>query len=64
MLTRTEDKPADSKAAEVAAIAAGVFAALGSTSSGANHGAAGGSSLAADKAGSNWKSASRRDALH
>jgi acetyl-CoA carboxylase biotin carboxylase subunit len=57
MLKRLEDKPADSKAAEVAAIAAGLFAALGSTE------AAGSGSRAAEKANSNWKSASRREAL-
>jgi acetyl-CoA carboxylase biotin carboxylase subunit len=57
MLKRPEDKPADSKAAEVAAIAAGLFAALGSTE------AAGSGSRAAEKANSNWKSASRREAL-
>jgi acetyl-CoA carboxylase biotin carboxylase subunit len=57
MLKRPEDKPADSKAAEVAAIAAGLFAALGSTE------AAGSGSRVAEKANSNWKSASRREAL-
>ena len=43
MLKRAEDKPADSKAAEVAAIAAGLFAALGSTGASAAKRAGGGS---------------------
>jgi acetyl-CoA carboxylase biotin carboxylase subunit len=63
MLTRSEDKPVDSKAAEVAAIAAGMFAALGSTALGAGNGAAGSASRAAEKADSNWKGTSRREAL-
>jgi acetyl-CoA carboxylase biotin carboxylase subunit len=63
MLKRTDDKPADSQTAEVAAIAAGVFAALGSTAQGAGYGAATSGSHAAEKADSNWKNASRREAL-
>jgi len=63
MLKRAEDKPSDSRAAEVAAIAAGMFAALGSTAAAAGEGAVGGSSQVADAADSNWKSASRREAL-
>lgn len=64
MLKRAEDKPADSKDAEVAAVAAGLFAVLGST--GAAHGeyTQEGGSRAIDKPDSNWKSASRREALH
>jgi acetyl-CoA carboxylase, biotin carboxylase subunit len=62
MLKRTEGKSVDSRPAEVAAIAAGVFAALGATVPGAGNGG-GGSGLPADKAPSNWKSASRREAL-
>ena len=63
MLKRAEDKPVDSKEAEVAAIAAGLFAVLGST--GAAHGeyTQEGGSRAIDKPDSNWKSASRREAL-
>jgi acetyl-CoA carboxylase, biotin carboxylase subunit len=62
MLKRIKEKPADPRAAEAAAIAAGLFAALGSTEQGARNGA--GSGLrAAEKADSNWKSASRREAL-
>jgi acetyl-CoA carboxylase, biotin carboxylase subunit len=63
MLKRPEEKPADSRAAEVAAIAAGLFAALGSIEQGTGNGA--GSDLrAAEKADSNWKNAGRREALH
>jgi acetyl-CoA carboxylase biotin carboxylase subunit len=58
MLKRPEDKTVDSRAAEVAAIAAGLFAALGSTEQGLDS-----ASRAAEKADSNWKSASRREAL-
>jgi acetyl-CoA carboxylase biotin carboxylase subunit len=57
MLKRPEDKLQDPKEAEVAAIAAGVFAALGATSS-----AAGGDAVEA-AALSKWKEASRREAL-
>jgi len=62
MLKRTEDKPADSIAAEVAAIAAGLFAALGSTEQSARNGVGSGSRTA-ENADSNWKSASRHEAL-
>jgi acetyl-CoA carboxylase biotin carboxylase subunit len=62
MLKRTEDKAVDSTAVEVAAIAAGLFAALGSTEQGARNGAGSGS-RAAEIIDSNWKSASRREAL-
>jgi acetyl-CoA carboxylase biotin carboxylase subunit len=62
MLKRTEDKPVDSRPAEVAAIAAGVFLALGARVPGAGNGG-GGSGLPADKVTSNWTSASRREAL-
>jgi acetyl-CoA carboxylase, biotin carboxylase subunit len=62
MLKRTEDKSVDSRPAEVAAIAAGVFAALGATVPGAGNGG-GSSRLPADKVTSNWTSASRREAL-
>jgi acetyl-CoA carboxylase biotin carboxylase subunit len=62
MLKRPEDNPADSKTAEVAAIAAGLFAALGATERGARNGA--GSGLpASEKPASNWKSVSRSEAL-
>ncbi|MGA9543318.1 MAG: acetyl-CoA carboxylase biotin carboxylase subunit [Candidatus Sulfotelmatobacter sp.] len=61
MLKRTESKPADSKAAEVAAIAAGLFAALGSTEQNAGNGV--GSSRTDENVKSNWKSASRREVL-
>jgi acetyl-CoA carboxylase, biotin carboxylase subunit len=62
MLKRAEGKPADPKAAEVAAIAAGVFAALGSTEQEARNGAGIGTRADANT-GANWKSASRREAL-
>jgi acetyl-CoA carboxylase biotin carboxylase subunit len=60
MLKRLEDKPGDSKAAEVAAIAAGLFAALGSSAQGTGNGEGSG---AAEKQDSNWKNAGRREAL-
>ena len=62
MAKRAGDKSVDSRPAEVAAIAAGVFAALGATLPGAGNGG-GSSGLPADKVTSNWKSASRREAL-
>src|SRR5712672_995314 len=63
MAQRAEDKPVDSSASEVAAIAAGVFAALGSTAAVAGEGAPGDGSQSIDRADSNWKNASRREAL-
>jgi acetyl-CoA carboxylase biotin carboxylase subunit len=62
MLKRTEDKPVDSRAAEVAAIAAGMLVALGSTAEDAGNGATGNGSHAAQKV-SNWKNTGRREAL-
>ena len=62
MLKRTEHKSVDSRPAEAAAIAAGVFAALGATVPGAGNGG-GSSGRPADQGTSNWKSASRREAL-
>ncbi|MEY2394315.1 MAG: acetyl-CoA carboxylase, biotin carboxylase subunit [Acidobacteriaceae bacterium] len=61
MLKRSEDRSEDSRAEAVAAIAAGMFAALGSSEAGkdgfvAAHGSAG-------SRDSNWKAASRREAL-
>jgi acetyl-CoA carboxylase biotin carboxylase subunit len=65
MLKRNEANPDDSNATEVAAIAAGVFAALSSTASGAGNNATdSGSSSLAEKTASNWKNASRTEALH
>ena len=65
ILKRPEDKRVDSRAAEVAAIAAGMFAVLGSMTPGESTGAAAGSGSgrAADRASSNWKSTGRREAL-
>jgi len=60
MLQRTEEKPADAKAAEVAAIAAGMFAALGSSAAVAGDDNGSG---ALDAAASKWKDASRREGL-
>jgi acetyl-CoA carboxylase, biotin carboxylase subunit len=63
MLKRPEDKAVDSKAAEVAVIAAGLFAVLGSTAAALGERAADSGSRVSDKADSNWRSASRREAL-
>jgi acetyl-CoA carboxylase biotin carboxylase subunit len=60
MLQRTESKAIDSKAAEVAAVAAGMFAALGAPMPGAGDGSEPGE---AAHVASNWKAASRREAL-
>ncbi|MGC2172140.1 MAG: acetyl-CoA carboxylase biotin carboxylase subunit [Candidatus Sulfotelmatobacter sp.] len=60
MLRRQEAGSIDSTAAEVAAIAAGMFAALGSKVLGAGDDAAGGGNGTAE---SNWKSTGRREAL-
>jgi len=61
MLTRPEDKRADSKAAEIATIAAGVFAALGSSSPAARGNQAERNPV--PNSDSRWKSASRQEAL-
>jgi acetyl-CoA carboxylase, biotin carboxylase subunit len=61
MLKQSESKVADAKSAEVAAIAAGVFAMLGSAQ-GVNENADR-SGSGAEKAESKWKSASRQEAL-
>jgi acetyl-CoA carboxylase, biotin carboxylase subunit len=60
LLKRSENKPVDSRAAEVAAIAAGMFASLGAVANGASDSASSGGLH--DKV-SNWKSVSRREAL-
>jgi acetyl-CoA carboxylase biotin carboxylase subunit len=61
MLKRSEDRSEDSRAEAVAAIAAGMFAALGSSEAGKDGSvAAHGSAVSRD---SNWKAASRREAL-
>ncbi len=62
MLKQPEDKRADSNAAEVTAIAAGLFATLGSTEQGTGNGAGSGSP-GAEKGASNWKDVGRREAL-
>ncbi|MFZ1009073.1 MAG: acetyl-CoA carboxylase biotin carboxylase subunit [Candidatus Sulfotelmatobacter sp.] len=61
MLKRPEDMPLDSKSAEVAAIAAGMFAMLGSAS-GVN-GTSDRGSQAVDNPVSKWRSASRSEVL-
>jgi len=67
MLRRAEAKPVDSNKAEVAAVAAGIFAAFGSpfgsTPAAASEGKSDSDSHATGKADSNWKSAARREAL-
>jgi acetyl-CoA carboxylase biotin carboxylase subunit len=64
MLKRSEDNSVDPKAAQVAAIAAGIFAVLGSTPSGAGNTAVRSSSdTATEKSSSAWRSAGRREAL-
>jgi acetyl-CoA carboxylase, biotin carboxylase subunit len=63
MLKRPEDQAVDAKTAEVAAIAAGIFASVGSTASGASNAERVGGTSAANKTESKWKDASRREAL-
>jgi acetyl-CoA carboxylase, biotin carboxylase subunit len=63
MLKRSEHKQVDSATAEVAAVAAGMFAALGSTAQAASNGTSGYGSHAPGQTDSNWKSAGRREAL-
>jgi acetyl-CoA carboxylase biotin carboxylase subunit len=58
MLKKSEDQLVDSKAAEVAAIAAGIFAALGADNAGADD-----ASHTRGTATSNWKDAARDEAL-
>jgi acetyl-CoA carboxylase, biotin carboxylase subunit len=62
MLKRSEDTPGDSAPIEVAAIAAGILAALGSTGEGTANSATGNGSRAVEKV-SNWKAAGRSEAL-
>jgi acetyl-CoA carboxylase, biotin carboxylase subunit len=61
---KVPDAPADPKAIEVAVIAAGIFAVLGSAASGADeHSLASESTRSELKTASNWKSAARREAM-
>jgi acetyl-CoA carboxylase biotin carboxylase subunit len=62
MLKRTQDRQADSNVVQVAVIAAGLFAALGSTEQGPGNGTDSGS-RAREKAASNWKDVGRGEAL-
>jgi acetyl-CoA carboxylase, biotin carboxylase subunit len=62
MLKQKQDQDADPRAAQVAAIAAGIFAVLGVSAAAAGE-RAGLASGVTDAAGSGWKTASRREAL-
>jgi acetyl-CoA carboxylase biotin carboxylase subunit len=64
MLNRSQKQPSDSNAAEVASIAAGMFAALGQATQKTTNGGTGiGSTGKSESAASNWKATSRREAL-
>jgi acetyl-CoA carboxylase biotin carboxylase subunit len=63
MLMRSEKRPVDSRTAEVAAIAAGMFAALATKSAGAGNEDVVDGSSAANRTDSKWKDASHREAL-
>ncbi len=63
MLQRVADEPADAKTAEVAVIAAGIFAALGSTAVAAGERVPEGVTPADGGRSSKWREASRREAL-
>jgi acetyl-CoA carboxylase biotin carboxylase subunit len=63
MLQRTDENRAASRDAEVAAIAAGMFAVLGSTAAAAEERTSDSGSVAMDAGASKWKDASRREAL-
>jgi acetyl-CoA carboxylase biotin carboxylase subunit len=63
MLKRPEDMPLDSVSVEVAAIAAGMFAMLGSDTPGAANGAPDRGSQAIDNTVSKWRIASRSEVL-
>jgi acetyl-CoA carboxylase, biotin carboxylase subunit len=60
----TETKTKDAKAGDAAAIAAGVFAALGSTEPSAHDASSDGGQRTTNATPSNWKNAGRREALH
>ena len=62
LLQRPDNEPPDSVTPEVAAIAAGMFAAIGSMAA-PGESVTGSNSQASDNAKSNWKAASRREAL-
>jgi acetyl-CoA carboxylase, biotin carboxylase subunit len=64
ILSRKEDSEIDPQATEVAAIAAGIFAALGPEAAGpGERPAAGGGARLASAAGLSWKAAARREGL-
>ena len=63
MLKRPEDKRVDARAAEVAAIAAGLFTALGPTAAATGEHTDGSGAPATEKGESHWKNASRHEAL-
>ncbi|MGA9977602.1 MAG: acetyl-CoA carboxylase biotin carboxylase subunit [Candidatus Sulfotelmatobacter sp.] len=62
MLQRKDEQPVDSQAAQVAAIAAGIFAVLRASAAAAGE-LADGTSAEESVTASNWKNASRREAL-
>jgi acetyl-CoA carboxylase, biotin carboxylase subunit len=64
MLQGPRDKPTDSKAPEIATIAAGIFAVLGSGFSARERDTSAKIKRAEIVANSNWKNAGRREALH
>jgi len=63
LLSRAHDQPTDNRAAEIAAIAAGLFAVLDPTTVAQTNGSLGGSPGTA-AAASNWKKTGRSEALH
>jgi acetyl-CoA carboxylase biotin carboxylase subunit len=63
LLKRTEDRPDDSKAEAVAAIAAGMFAALAGVASVLGNGAIASGPVAANQTESKWKGTGRREGL-
>jgi acetyl-CoA carboxylase, biotin carboxylase subunit len=63
MLKRTEKEAPDANAAEAAVIAAGIFAALGSTATAAGERVPEGATPAGGDRDSKWRDASRREAL-
>jgi acetyl-CoA carboxylase biotin carboxylase subunit len=63
MLSRPDEKAEDPISSEVAAIAAGMFAALGSTSEASGERIPDSGSQVVDAAGLRWKATSRREAL-
>ena len=64
LLQQTPEVPTDSKAMEVAAIAAGIFTVMGSAAAGAEERSAGAEpAIGTQTAASNWRSAARKEAM-